>query len=257
MASASASFPEAEVVGAVQDAKDALKEAIDSTNRGVKGGTMGRARVAECQVALEKYGVLEDLDTSMLAGTWRLLYTSAPDVVSVLQLEQTGLFQIGEIYQAFTAEGGVENVIKFSVPYLLQPLGPGGAAGLTLRVEASYEIRGPRTIGLAFLEGKVGELRISDFLEQLLAPALLPRTFVQMQILQLLRDLELKFPLRGNLPGGMSAPPVMGGGLAYQLTYLDDTTLVGRAAGSGGTFIFERAADDELDVAASGDIFEF
>eukprot|EP00976_Prorocentrum_cordatum_P111195 1195326-Prorocentrum_minimum.AAC.10 len=207
---------------------------MDATARGVKGGTIGRARVAECQIALEKYG--KELDTSLLAGTWRLLYTSAPDVVSVLQLEQTGLFQvrvaswvglnnlglvtnprkrpsparetsavscgylqkytykandlkhttiphvpryyvlasslaplrsdcvilrnmstvavlqIGEIYQAFTTEGGVQNVIKFSVPYILQPLGPGGAAGLTLRVEASYEINGPRTIGLTFRE---------------------------------------------------------------------------------------------------------
>eukprot|EP00976_Prorocentrum_cordatum_P111196 1195326-Prorocentrum_minimum.AAC.11 len=40
---------------------------------------------------------------------------------------------------------------------------------------------------------------------------------VQMQFLQLLRDLELKFPLRGNLPGGRSAPPVIGGGMAYQV----------------------------------------
>jgi len=29
---------------------------------------------------------------------------------------------------------------------------------------------------------------------------------------------------------------------AYLLSYLDETTLIGRASGSGGTFIFERAS---------------
>jgi len=38
----------------------------------------------------------------------------------------------------------------------------------------------------------------------------------------------------------MAPPPALSGGMAYQLTYLDDDTLIGRAAGSGGSFIFER-----------------
>ena len=44
-------------------------------------------------------------------------------------------------------------------------------------------------------------------------------------------------PLRG---GGVQLPPALSGGMAYQLTYLDEDTLIGRASGSGGSFIFER-----------------
>ena len=47
--------------------------------------------------------------------------------------------------------------------------------------------------------------------------------------------------------GSTSSPvkqPRSGGAAvgAYLLSYLDDTTLIGRASGSGGTFIFERAS---------------
>lgn len=48
----------------------------------------------------------------------------------------------------------------------------------------------------------------------------------------------VQVPLRGE--GVMAPPPALSGGMAYQLTYLDDNTLIGRAAGSGGSFIFER-----------------
>jgi hypothetical protein len=63
---------------------------------------------------------------------------------------------------------------------------------------------------------------------------------VSMQILQRLRELELRVPLRGQ------GPMAEGGGACYQLTYLDPTMLVGRASGSGGSFIFERAVQDPL-----------
>jgi len=52
------------------------------------------------------------------------------------------------------------------------------------------------------------------------------------------RSVCLQVPLRGE--GVMAPPPALSGGMAYQLTYLDDDTLIGRAAGSGGSFIFER-----------------
>ena len=67
-----------------------------------------------------------------------------------------------------------------------------------------------------------------------------------MQILMFLRELELKFPLRGtatdNLPGPLNT------GTAYQLTFLDEQHLVGRAAGSGGSYIFERVPEETIDI---------
>jgi hypothetical protein len=52
---------------------------------------------------------------------------------------------------------------------------------------------------------------------------------------------SLRVPLSTRLPGASSgsAAPV---GINYLLTYLDEDMLIGRAQGSGGTFIFVREA---------------
>ena len=59
------------------------------------------------QVAVEAFG--QTVPVELLAGSWRLLYTTAVDVVGLLELERQtlGLAQCGEIYQAFTADGKV------------------------------------------------------------------------------------------------------------------------------------------------------
>jgi len=84
----------------------------------------------------------------------------------------------------------VTNVINLSVPWVLQPVAAGG--GLTLRVAASYEVKGPRTLALAFEWARVGELRISDLLQGLLAPAVLPRTPLQHELLMRLQEAALE-----------------------------------------------------------------
>jgi len=50
------------------------------------------------QVAVEGFE-RDELDVQALAGNWRLVYTTAPDVVSVLQLERTGAVQVADILQ--------------------------------------------------------------------------------------------------------------------------------------------------------------
>jgi hypothetical protein len=137
---------------------------------------------------------------------------------------------------------------------------------VALKVDADYAKAGARTLALTFQEAKVSEVRISDLAEAVIAPALLPRTPLSHQILLAIKELELKFPLRGSVtamggPGSDSSSksdsssnegstsgsvkqPRSGGAAvgAYLLSYLDETTLIGRASGSGGTFIFERAS---------------
>lgn len=136
---------------------------------------------------------------------------------------------------------------------------------MALKVDADYAKAGARTLALTFQEAKVSEVRISDLAEAVIAPALLPRTPLSHQILLAIKELELKFPLRGAVtamggPGSDSSSksnsssnegststvkqPRSGGAAvgAYLLSYLDETTLIGRASGSGGTFIFERAS---------------
>ena len=68
---------------------------------------------------------------------------------------------------------------------------------MALKVDADYAKAGARTLALTFQEAKVSEVRISDLAEAVIAPALLPRTPLSHQILLAIKELELKFPLRG------------------------------------------------------------
>jgi hypothetical protein len=74
----------------------------------------------------------EALDYSLLAGKWRLIYTTATDVLPILEAEfRFGLgpfsgfglprpLRVGNIYQRFTSpeQGVVENIINFETPLL-------------------------------------------------------------------------------------------------------------------------------------------
>ena len=62
-------------------AKTALRAALSCTNRGELATSSQRAQVEECQLSLEAFGARRDLDYALLAGKWRLIYTTAPDVV--------------------------------------------------------------------------------------------------------------------------------------------------------------------------------
>lgn len=75
--------------------------------------------------------------------------------------------------------------------------GGGGSAGdgVTIKVKATYEVRSPQRIQLIFQEAGIGDLRISGGLEGLLAPALLPRTWLQQRLLLALREVPSSLPL--------------------------------------------------------------
>jgi len=55
----------------------------------------------------------------------------------------------------------------------------------------SYEVRSPRRIALTFLEAQVGRVKASPLLETLLAPALLPRGWWNLEALQGLREVRV------------------------------------------------------------------
>lgn len=56
-------------------------------------------------------------------------------------------------------------------------------ATFLLAHSCSYEVRSPHRIALSFEEARVGNIKISPTLEALLAPALLPRGWLQQQLL--------------------------------------------------------------------------
>ena len=245
----------------VTAAKRALYDAMEGTYRGAGASASERAAVEEAQVALETLDVAgaADIDLELLSGKWRLVYTTAADVLSVLRIQRDlgplSPVEVGDIFQSFTADGRIENEIRLSVPFLLAPATMGTNGGVALKVDADYAKCGARTLSLTFQEARVTEVRISDLAETLIAPALLPRGSINHQILLAIKELELRFPLRGAVTamggpatgddGGGGGSRARSGGAAvgaYLLSYLDETTLIGRASGSGGTFVFERAS---------------
>ncbi|RVW85141.1 putative plastid-lipid-associated protein 10, chloroplastic [Vitis vinifera] len=78
----------------------------------------------------------------------------------------------------------------------------------------------------------IQSINISEELQALIAPAILPRSFLSLQILQFIRTFKAEIPVRNQ--GRRSV-----GGL-YYLSYLDANMLLGRAA-AGGIFVFTRA----------------
>lgn len=178
--------------------------------------------------------------------------------------------RVGRIYQRFTSleEGRVENIIKVTVPGLLAPEDGGTSScayscarkhtlcctTATLTVGARYEPRGSRNIVLYFEDIGVGGVRMSDELQAALAPAMLPRSWVNQQVLLAIQEVCLGTPgqpathraqFQWRLP--LNTRPLEGsagrrGGAAgfYLLSYLDRDVLVGRQQAGGGAFIFAR-----------------
>lgn len=227
------------------EAKARLLDACAGTYRGALASREDREAIAAAQGALERLS--EDaLDFDALDGKWRLAYTNASDVVGLLIASQRfGVPEVGDIFQSFgCADGsntGITNEIRLSVPFFLNSAKKGEPGGVGLRVQASFKKVDKRRIALTFQEAQVSEISISPLAETILAPAILPRGSINHQILMFIKELELKFPLRGALTsiggGGEDGGAAVG---SYNLTYCDDEVLVGRAA-AGGVYIFTRA----------------
>jgi len=223
----------------VQSAKASLRACLAGSSRGLNAE---RGVVAEKQLGVEHFGT--EWEERDLEGKWRLIYTTASDVLGLIQLENSKLVQVGDIFQEFCGDN-LQNIVLLSTPFLLQPAKQGDCdGGLTLRVLQSWRRVGPRTIAVQFNEAQLGEVQISDQLEQIITPAFLPRTFLNMRILQFIRGLNLKVPLRSFEKGTENSGAPLSDGTCYHLTYLDQDMLIGRASGSGGTFIFEKVIEE-------------
>ncbi|XP_078160863.1 plastid-lipid associated protein PAP / fibrillin family protein [Carex rostrata] len=218
----------------LESKKHNLLQAIQETQRGLVATPDQRSAIEEALVEVEEYGAGSTINLEKLDGTWRLNYTSAGDVVVLFEAaSRLPFLQIGQIYQKFeckdkTNGGIVRNVVRWSIEPFLEE-----QEGATLLVSARFSVLSKRNIFLQFEEAALENIKISDELQALIAPAILPRTFLSLQILQFLRTFRAQVPLNGpnrGSPGGL-----------YYLSYLDRDMLLGRAVGGGGVFIFTRA----------------
>ncbi|PKI41166.1 hypothetical protein CRG98_038451 [Punica granatum] len=205
---------------ALETQKHELLRAVQDTQRGL--------------VSLEGYCSGAPIDLVKLDGTWRLQYTSAPDVLVLFEsAARLPFFQVGQIFQRFDCRkksdgGSVDNVVQWSVPSLLEE-----ENGATLLVSAKFSVVSARNIYLQFEEINLQNFKISAQLQALITPAILPRSFLSLQVLQFIRAFKAQIPVQN--PGRQGV-----GGL-YYLSYLDRDMLLGRAVGGGGVFVFTRA----------------
>ena len=119
---ADTSSPASSSASDVELAKRALLRAVDGTCRGCVASPAELAEAARAQATLEALAPGGDLDLERLSGKWRMVYTTAGDVLSVLRLgRDTGAVEVGDIFQSFDARGNIQNEIRLSVPFLLVP----------------------------------------------------------------------------------------------------------------------------------------
>ncbi|OAY62032.1 probable plastid-lipid-associated protein 10, chloroplastic isoform X5 [Manihot esculenta] len=226
----------------IENKKHYLLTAVQDTQRGLVASADQRSIIEEALVELEGYNTGAPIDLVKLDGTWRLQYTSAPDVLVLLELSaRLPFLQVGQIFQKFEcrdqSNGGIiRNVVQWSIPTLLEE-----QEGATLLVSAKFDVVSVRNIYLQFEEISVQNIKISEELQALIAPALLPRSFLSLQILQFIRTIKAQIPVRNPAtPGRRSV-----GGL-YYLSYLDGNMLLGRAVGGGGVFVFTKSQPLDL-----------
>ncbi|XP_073111865.1 probable plastid-lipid-associated protein 10, chloroplastic [Elaeis guineensis] len=220
----------------LENRKYDLLRAVHDTQRGLVTTADQRSSIEEALVRVEGYDAGSPVDLSKLDGTWRLNYTSASDVLVLFEAAaRLPFLQVGQIFQKFEckdrSDGGiVRNVVRWSIPTLLEE-----QEGATLLVSAKFSVLSKRNIYLQFEEVAVENIKISEELQALIAPALLPRSFLNLQILQFLRTFRAQVPVTSPESGRRSP-----GGL-YYLSYVDRDMLLGRSVGGGGVFVFTRA----------------
>ncbi|PIN05772.1 hypothetical protein CDL12_21688 [Handroanthus impetiginosus] len=217
----------------LENRKFELLRAVTDTQRGLKATLHQRSSIEEALVSVESFDAGKPIDLSLLDGTWRLQYTSASDVLILFQSAATlPFFEVDQVFQKFecrdqSSQGVVRNIVRWSIPRLLEE-----QEGATLIVSAKFSVISARHIYLEFKEIAVQNVNISEELQALLAPAILPRSSLSLQILQFIKSFKAQVPVT-------SSPRRSVGGL-YNLSYLDRNMLLGRAVGGGGVFIFTR-----------------
>ncbi|XP_038681372.1 probable plastid-lipid-associated protein 10, chloroplastic isoform X2 [Tripterygium wilfordii] len=200
----------------LENKKHDLLRTIQDMQRGLTTTADQRSIIEEALVSLEGYNVGAPIDLKKLDGTWRLQYTSAPDVLILLEsAARLPFFQVGQIFQKFEckdqSDGGIiRNVVQWSIPTLLEE-----QEGATLLVSAKFSVVSVRNIYLQFEEITVKNIKISEGLQALIAPAILPRSYLSLEILQFIRSFKAQIPVTVRDPGRYGAHIVLSIGNIY------------------------------------------
>jgi PAP_fibrillin len=197
-----------------------------SYDRGFGASPSARSRVEDLIKALEVLNEetqastgIDGSEASPLAGCWRMIWTTASDV---LVLGASPVATVGAIYQIFEPPL-VTNVIDF-LPRLQALLPPNLVPSTLLRAKvqtkASFRRGFPNRVGLYFES-------------------------VQLQPVEVLgQDATRLPPFAANLPKIPGTDNDSGPGY-FDVTYLDDELLIIRQNAPGGLFVLVKVPDSE------------
>lgn len=165
------------------------------------------------------------LEAPPLAGCWRLVYTTATDVLS---LDASPVAGVGAIYQLIEAPDAVTNIIDlYPRAEALLPVGK-MSSKLRLRVMTRAAARSASRVGLTFYAVRAE-----------------PRALLGVDVSSLLPALGSALP---RLPGAIGTDPATDRSPSFfDVVYVDDELLLIRQNSPGGVFAAVRVDASELD----------
>ena len=217
-----------------ENSKKLLFQKIALARKNPKPTDDMQSSIEEAQILVESLSDSE-VNWNLLMGIWWVQYSTAPDVSPLLEgRNENWIVSIGRVGQRFSdlETGKVENIIELK---LKDPII--GESRVFLVVEASFEVATARSISLRFQSASLKEFKPSETLVDILSTPIFPRGWWTLFVLQSIVSARVdlfKFPSQ-LLPGDFT-----GQRGNYNITYLDDEVLIGRA--SNGTFVFKRDA---------------
>lgn len=205
-------------------------------NRGFGATRADRERMATLFSALEGLSPTPEATTGIssgaigpapLDGCWRLVYTTASDVLS---LDASPVAGVGPIYQLIEAPGDVTNIIDLYPRF--ETLLPRGSftSALRLRVLTRAAARSATRVGLTFYAAKAE-----------------PRALLGNDVSAFLPPLGGPLP---RLPGAIGTDPATSTSPSFfEVVYLDEQMLLIRQNSPGGVFAAVRVDAAELDAS--------
>lgn len=169
-------------------AKKELLKVVSNTFRGQNTNAIKRGVVAEAQAAVEAFSSAF-VDWNLLQGTWDVVYSTAPDVVGLLQPLNGLPLRVGKISQRFSSVqlGSVENIIELHAGSFAVDEEP---VMVRCVVQAEYSVRTARSISLMFKNAGFSRISFSQYIQDVLAPALLPRGWWNLALLEGLQQIQ-------------------------------------------------------------------
>lgn len=132
----------------LSDIKAALLDSLYGTERGLSAFSEIRAEINELIGQIESKNPTPNPTEVLekLTGTWKLVYTSNSELMTVLALSKLPLVEVGDVTQKIDADSyTVENQVHLTVPF----------SRTTFKTTASFEVRSPKRLQLRLTKGGI------------------------------------------------------------------------------------------------------